>query len=638
MVHPYTPRSFLQGKRGQAMASLLCLVGGLSLTSCGSDQSFAKSGIETARPDIQVSPAQVTFSGVAFGTNETKSFTVSNIGDAALNVSGIRLEQAGAFTVLADLPITLPPGGSMDVDVVYSPVTDNDSGYAYIDSNDPDHPNEVVELLGTSGSPRLVIDPTSHDFGLLPLYCRNSVTHALRNEGTATLEITGIYETGEGFSIVEQPALPTTLEPGEEVPVSVSFEALLAADFGGTLWVESNDPGGIRQATHLGGGDGDGVCIIVPPGGDEAVDVDFVAEYKMADIAFVLDTTGSMGGFANQVASSFADIAAEVSDRIPDVTFGLATYEDYNASYGGGNRMGDNGDLPFRLRQQQTDDMTLVNSALSSIRINSGADMPESTLEALFQAASGRGYDQECNHSMDSSEDVPPFISGPGDAFGGTVAGIYDSTVPGTGDVGGMGFRKDVLPIIIYATDADLRDPDSGYDVPGDGSCNPSPAGSHSASAAINAIGAKTIGIMVNGGTGSHPYSQMESIASATSSWGDFDGDGRDELAVLTFSSGSLASKVADAIESIVEAAIFDEVTLRVEGDDYGLVESITPESYTNVPSGEEMPFHIEFAGVVAAEPSDRTYPINFVLEGRVGDVELTLDRLTVHVLVPGGG
>jgi len=599
---------------------------------CAIDQGFGKSGTETATPDIVVDPGQLVFERVAFGTTETKSVTVTNYGDAALNIEGIRLEQAGAFTVLAEAPVTLPGGESTTFDVVYSPVTDEDSGRLYVDSNDPDTPNATVELLGTSGSPRLVIDPPNHDFGELPLYCADAVVHTLRNEGTADLEISGIYETGEGFGLGDAYTFPIELEPGEELEVPVTFEALLAAELNGSLWVESNDPGGTRQAPQTGAGDGDGVCIAVPPGGEEGVDMEFAAEYKMADIAFVLDTTGSMSGLANQVASSFADLATLVADRIPDVTFGAATYEDYHDP---AQSMGAAGDLPWRLRQQQTSDLSLVSTALNSVRVNNGADLPESSFEALYQAATGRGFDQNCNNALDTSTDVPPFQATVGDAFGGVVAGTYDPNVEGTGELGGMGFREDVLPIVIYATDAELRDPDRGYDVPGDGTCNPGAAGSNAATSALNALGAKTIGIVVSSGGGG-PTRQMEDVAEATGSWGDFDGDGDEELAVLQWSSGSLSESVADAIESIVDAAIFDEVWLEVEGDDHGLVESIDPERYTDVPSGEEMPFHIEFTGAVPSEANDRTYAIIFVLKGRVGDVELVLDRFTVHVLVPG--
>ena len=560
----------MRSSRAVSLFFFSALAGAGVLSGCAMDQGFGKSGIETAVPDIVVDPGQLVFEGVPFGDTEARTVTISNYGDAALNIEGIRLEQAGAFTILAEGALTLPGGGSTTFDVVYSPVSDADSGRLFVDSNDPDTPNATVELLGTSGSPRLVIDPPSHDFGVLPLYCADAVVHTLRNEGTADLEISGIYETGEGFALGSTHTLPVSLSPGEELEVPVTFEALLASELSGSLWVESNDPGGTRQAPQTGIGNQDAVCIAVPPGGEEVVEMDFIAEYKMADVAFVLDTTGSMSELARQVASSFTTLASLVNDRIPDVTFGAATYEDYH--YGDvSNEMGAAGDLPWRLRQQQTSDLGLVSDALSRVSTNNGADLPESTFEALYQAAAGRGFDQNCNQSLDASTDVPPFQSGVGDAFGGVVPEVYDPNVEGTGELGGMGFREGVLPIVIYATDAQLRDPDAGDPVPGSGSCNPGAAGFNAATSALNRLGAKTIGIVVSSGAGG-PTSQMEAVAAATDSWGDFDGDGDEELAVLQWSSGSLSESVADAIESIVDAAIFDEVWLTVEGEDYGLI------------------------------------------------------------------
>ena len=81
---------------------------------------------------------------------------------------------------------------------------------------------------------------------------------------------------------------------------------------------------------------------------------------------------------------------------------------------------------------------------------------------------------------------------------------------------------------------------------------------------------------------------------------------------------------------------MFDRIWLEVEGTDWGLVVSITPEEYTNVPSGDETDFQVLFDGAVASEESDETYPIRFALMGQVGTKVLTLDRFTVYVLVPG--
>jgi hypothetical protein len=605
------------------------------ITGCTIEQTFGKSDLSSAQPDIVVDPGRIVFEDVELGGDAVRQMTISNIGTAALNVAGIRVEQSTAFTVLAELPLTLPSGDSITVDVTYSPLTDFDEGYAYVDSNDPDNPNAQVELIGTSGSPRLLIDPPMWDFGELPVYCRNSITHTLSNEGTADLSLTGIYQTGEGYTLNSDVALPSTLAPGDSVDVIVEFEALLPSALTGSLWVESNDPGGMREARHTGSGDEDGVCISVPPDGDATVDLDFVAEYKMADIAFVLDTTCSMQGFANQVAASFTSIAGEVAERIPDVTFGAATFDDYNYSVGA-NDMGVNGDLPWILRQQQTSNIGAVNTVLGSTAIHNGADLPESAFEALFQAATGRGFDQDCNGAYDASEDVLPFLAGPGDAFAGVVGEAYDPSVEGTGELGGMGFREDVLPIVIYATDADMRDPDAGYRVPGSGTCNPSAAGFNAATTALNQLGAKAIGVVVNPGAGGGQAAQMEAVAAATGTYADIDGDGIEEPAVLQWNSGELTELVADAIESTVDSAVFDEVRLFAVYDPNRLVADISPEKYEDVPSGEEMPFTIEFDGAVESEPSDRTYAIEFALQGTIGEVRLILDRFVVHVQVPG--
>ncbi len=621
--------------RSVRVASSALLLGLAPMTGCSIDQTFGKSDLNSVRPDIAVDPGRLVFEGVPFSDSDVQQLTISNNGSAALNVEGIRIEQSAAFTVLADLPATIPSGDSITVDVTYSPLTDTDEGFAYVDSNDPDSPNLAVELVGTSSSPRLVIDPPAWDFGILPVDCRDSIDHTLTNEGTADLVITGIYQTGEGFTLDSDVSLPTTLAPGESVEVQVEFEALLAANLVGGLWVESNDPGGLRETRHAGEGDAEGVCLSVPPGDDASIELDFTAEYKMADVAFVLDTTCSMSSFANQVAASFAGIAAEVSARIPDVTFGAATFDDYNYSSGSVD-MGAAPDLPWILRQQQTSNIGLVNAALGSVSIHNGSDLPESSFEALYQAAAGTGFDQNCDNTYNSSTDVLPFIAFPGDAFGGVAGEVYDPTLEGTGEIGGMGFREDVLPIIIFATDADMRDPDAGYPVPGSGSCNPGAAGFSTATAALNAIGAKTIGVVVRSGGGDGPTAQMEAVAAATGTMADFDDNGIDEPAVISWNSGDLTNDVADVIERTVDAVVFDEVRLYAVYDANGFVSSISPEKYEDVPSGEDMPFTIEFDGVVPSDAGDRTFPIEFALEGKVGEVELILDRFVVHVLVPG--
>jgi hypothetical protein len=600
----------------------------LPMAGCTTDNEFSKTGFETAAPSIRIEPPQVIWTGVPYGEVEVQTLTVGNEGDAALNVANIRVEQSNAFTVLTELPFTVPSGGTKAVEIAYEPVTDEDLGRAFVESNDPTSPTVNAELIGTSGSPRLVIDPPVHDFGAIAVLCRDTVTHTLRNEGTADLLVQSLYEIGESYTIEAAPEVPFTLAPGEEAEVQVRFAPILARTFGGALYVESNDPAGVKNAAHEGAGLEDAYCVEVTPGDDVPLEVSLVAEYRVADIAFLLDTTGSMSGLASAMASEFSGIAADVNVAIPDATFGVATYEDYNFS-----DMGSGVDTPFRLEQQQTSDLAAVQSKLSSIGVHSGDDITESSIEALFQGATGRGFDQACNGSYDAADDVYPFIAQVGDAFNGTLPGVYDPDVPDTGELGGFGFRESVLPIFIYATDAPMRDPDAGDRVPTT-SC-PAAAGMSNALNALNDLGAKTIGIAVGGNAA---MAQMEVIAAGTGSYGDMDGDGTTEPAAVTWSgrSDDFRDIVVEAIDGLVTDVVFDVVWLEVKNDTEGLVRTITPSEYTNVPSGQVLDFTIEFEGVVAAEEGDQTFPIDFELNAQVIDKEVTLDRFTAYVLVPG--
>ena len=158
----------------------------------------------------------------------------------------------------------------------------------------------------------------------------------------------------------------------------------------------------------------------------------------MGDVAFLLDTTGSMSGTANAMASEFSAIVTALNALIPDAEYGFATYDDYAyAGYG----YSSSGDKPFILRQQITDNTAAVQAELSGVPIHFGGDGPESGMEALYQGASGGGYDQNCNGIYDSATDVKPFLSSADDAFVGAGGQSYNSTDSGGGFIGGFGFR-----------------------------------------------------------------------------------------------------------------------------------------------------------------------------------------------------
>ncbi len=325
--------------------------------------------------------------------------------------------------------------------------------------------------------------------------------------------------------------------------------------------------------------------------------VPFTPEILQADVMFVLDTTCSMTPVLDTMAANFSQVVSDIT--IPNLAFGVAEFNDYAYADFGDPAWAD---LPFRLKQQITTNTGSVQSALSALFVRNGWDLPESSMEALFQVAQGPGYDQDCDNNYDSTTDVPPFIpvsSGPyQDAFNGTVGGVYDSSLPG--QIGGVGFRNGSVPIIVYTTDAIMRDPDIGWDAPP--ACS-EPAGNSDVTDAVNNISGKLIGV----GTTGDPILQMNNLANATSSLADLDGNGSPEPLVFQGTSGATVDFVIDGIEALSNSGQFD-LTLEVDDDPYDFVTGISPSEYADVAVGTEVIFEVTLYPSVAQSTSDQVF------------------------------
>jgi hypothetical protein len=377
----------------------------------------------------------------------------------------------------------------------------------------------------------------------------------------------------------------------------------------------------------------DGIYVEVPERTNIEELFTFTLQVQLGDIAFLIDTTGSMGGTANAMASEFSTIVSTLSGTIPDAQYGVGTYDDY--AYGSFG-YSSSGDKPFIMRQQITDNVTQVNNVLNTqVVLHFGGDGPESSMEALLQGAGGLGYDQNCDRYYDGTTDVQPFLASSADPFGGTGGQSYSSAWTGGGAAGGFGFRDYALPVLVYATDYDLRDPDAGYPTPG--GC-PTDAGQSDVVAALSALNGYAIGIHVNSYT-TTPYNQMLNLAAASGSYADTDADGvSDDPLVFQWSGSNAAFRttITGAIEDLVSSIRFDRVSLDIEGDEWGFVTGVTPEFVEDIdPSGgtEEIDFTLNFRGVVAATTEDQLYRLTLNV---IGDGSILLDTLDIIVLVPG--
>ena len=286
--------------------------------------------------------------------------------------------------------------------------------------------------------------------------------------------------------------------------------------------------------------------------------------------------------------------------------------------------------MPFHLHQQMTDDVSRVEEAMNLTGIHSGADAPESLMEALYQLLAGTGYDQGCDGALDGV-DVPPFMASPDDAFGGAVAGAMDPSSSGGGSLGGVGFRDGALHLVVYLTDSPIRDPDEGDPSPGGCAFD---AGMDNVVAAASALDARIMGVW--GGMGMpETEASMDTLAVRT---GSVNAEG--EAMVFDWGSGS-GSSMREAILDMSEDMLvrdFSEFTVAVTSDPYDVVSRIDSDKETGVmmdrePVPVELTVHLNLPSEPGPDPV--IHVIEYALSGD-GSTALGTGRAVIAVGAAG--
>ena len=303
--------------------------------------------------------------------------------------------------------------------------------------------------------------------------------------------------------------------------------------------------------------------------------LEFLVGVRRADVAFNMDTTGSMGGEISALQTSLTSVIfPSLSAEIENVAYSFGQFDDFPCDgYGSG------ADRPFILRQRVTTNITAATAGVMALERHGGADYYESGFEAIYQTCTGFGRDEPGCPGVE----VAPF-----DPAVGYVEGVAD------GEIGGVGFREGALPIIVHITDAPSH-------AKGDSDGYPYGASRNEAFAAMRSIGARLIGVA----SGSDAQSDLTEMAIRAGSvvppcaWtnpvdgtrpgGCLDGmcctgssgsgrppeaDGTCPLVYDIGSSGEgLSTSVVEGIEALINFSAFD-LTTRVRMDETEFDES----------------------------------------------------------------
>ncbi|MEG4456266.1 choice-of-anchor D domain-containing protein [Microcoleus sp. N9_A1] len=214
----------------------------------------------TAAPEIQVldgttdiadgTASVIDFGSVIVGTTLNKTFTVKNLGTAALNLSNLTLPTG--FSIVGTLPATVAAGASANLQLqVDTAAAGNKTGTLQFVNNDSDENPfnfpiaatvtatalpEIQVLDGTTD----IVDGTAStiDFGSGLIGATLNKTFTVKNLGTAALNLSN-PTLPTGFSIVGN--LPTTLAAGASANLQVQVDTATAGNKTGTLQFVNND-------------------------------------------------------------------------------------------------------------------------------------------------------------------------------------------------------------------------------------------------------------------------------------------------------------------------------------------------------------------------------------------------------------
>jgi hypothetical protein len=275
--------------------------------------------------------------------------------------------------------------------------------------------------------------------------------------------------------------------------------------------------------------------------------LDFATDIRMADVYFLMDTTGSMGASVESLRESLAMFIDEVRREIPDVWIGNGFFKDYPVSPYGNF---DSGDVAYRNCQNLTGDRDAAIGGLSCYSVGGGRDAPESHIAALWAVATGR--------ALPGSSGLP-----------------WDASCP-PGTWGYPCWREGAVPIVVLISDITAHNghPASPtYCRPAVPGCPYDDAviGGHAPTymEAINALRERNVRVIgIGQGSGGRP--DLEAIARDT---GAVDGSGAPLYS--TWSGGPIGITVLRQIQILANQTRFD-ISVVYEDDPSDSVETFS--------------------------------------------------------------
>jgi hypothetical protein len=169
---------------------------------------------------ILVDPPAIDFGVIGMGDTAERPFTVTNIGEADLELGTLRIDEGFILTgdpsgtVLAEDEVV---EGTVQYESVFGPPR---YGRVYLPSNDELMPEATIELRGIPGLPELLIEPNPVEFGVVEVLADASVEVTMTNIGSEPMDVLDAQVT-DPFYMGQ--LNPITIPPGDSRSIVVNF-------------------------------------------------------------------------------------------------------------------------------------------------------------------------------------------------------------------------------------------------------------------------------------------------------------------------------------------------------------------------------------------------------------------------------
>jgi len=223
-------------------------------------------------PGLSLSANSLNFKTVVVGQKGTQTFSISNTGTVALQISALSVSNK-EFTVTGPAaPLSLLPAKSTTYTLTFAPTTAGSATATVSIMTNATSQAASIALAGNGEAAfaNLVVKPTSINFGNLALKSTSTQNVTLQNTGDISLTLQGVTVSGAGFGYSDlSPGF--ALAPNQVVTFQVWFSPKVVGPAAATVTLLSPNITSPGSLSLSGDGTTTAAAPAPPPGAPPAV-------------------------------------------------------------------------------------------------------------------------------------------------------------------------------------------------------------------------------------------------------------------------------------------------------------------------------------------------------------------------------